>query len=160
MGGLSKVFVVILPFQKTELMRIVKAFWKPIVWAFVVLGLSAMSGENVEKLPLINVPNIDKVAHFIMYFVFTFLMMYDFTRFKGKVFSRMQIIVFSLLVTILYGGGMELLQSIPRLHRSTDIKDFLANSSGAICAVLLYKPIAKVFDRILSFILPQRYCSL
>jgi VanZ family protein len=141
-------------------MRIIKAFWKPIVWAVVVLTLSTLTGENASKLPLANIPYLDKVVHFTMYFVFTFLMMYDFARFKGKAFTRKQIILFSLVSAILYGGGMELLQSLPGIHRSCDIKDFVANSTGAVIGVLLFKPLATLINKMTSLIKPQRYYSL
>ena len=130
-------------------MRILKAFWKPIAWALIVLILSALSGEKVSQLPLVNIPNMDKVVHFGMYFMFTFLMMWDFARYKNGIYTWKQIIFFSLLSAIIYGGLMELLQSIPTLHRSTDIKDFLANSTGAMVAVLLFKPASAFIKRLL-----------
>jgi VanZ family protein len=137
-------------------MRILKAFWKPLSWAIIVLVLSTLSGAEVSKFPLVNIPNMDKVVHFMMYFIFTFLMMYDFARFKEKPFTWKQIITFSLLAAIAYGGMMELLQSFPRIHRSCDIKDFLANSVGAIFAVLLYKPLAGLINRVMALIIKPK----
>ena len=125
-------------------------------WAIIVLVLSTLSGAEVSRFPLVNIPNMDKVVHFSMYFVFTFLMMYDFARFKEKTFSWKQIIVFSLLAAIVYGGMMELLQSIPKIHRSCDIKDFMANSVGAIVAVLLYKPLDGLINRAMALIIKPK----
>jgi VanZ like family. len=142
-------------------MHIIKSFWKPIAWSLVVLILSGMTGETVSKIEIIYFPQIDKIVHFTMYFVFTFLMMYDFTRYKDKIFSRTQIILFSLISAILYGGGMELLQRISALHRSSDIRDFIANSIGAIVAVLLYKQLAFIFDAVIKlFTVPKKSRSL
>ncbi|HEY4788504.1 MAG TPA: VanZ family protein [Bacteroidales bacterium] len=131
-------------------MRIVKSFWKVILWAVVVLLLSTMSGEKVNEIPLMQIPNMDKVAHFGMYFVFTFLLLFDWARYKSKALSWKQIIIYSLILVIAYGGMMELLQEIHTLHRSTDIKDFMANSAGAFTAALCYKYVSALFEKVQS----------
>jgi glycopeptide antibiotics resistance protein len=96
-----------------------------------------------------------------MYFIFTFLMISDFNNSKKKTFALKQVIIFSVAVAIVYGGLMELLQSIPRLHRTTDIFDFLANAAGSLTAVLLYKPINSILNRVTAAIIkPPRDYSL
>lgn len=136
-------------------MKFIKSFWKVITWALVVLILSTMSGQTVEKLPLSNVPHLDKLVHFTMYFIFTFLLLLDLSKYLGKTISWRQIIIFSALAAIAYGGIMELLQEIPRLHRDTDIKDFIANSAGAISAVFLYKYTSALYAKLKAIIIKR-----
>jgi len=142
-------------------MRIIKSFWKPIVWAIIVLGLSTMSGRKVNEIPLMQFHHMDKIAHFSMYFIFTFLMLYDFSRYKMKNLAWKKIIGISLLAAILFGGSMEILQEIPSLERSTDIKDFIANSLGAFSAVASFKYLNSILNKITSmFIKPGNSYSL
>ena len=125
------------------------------LWALVVLLLSTMPGEKVSEIPFMQISNMDKVGHFMLYFVFTNLLLSDLSRFKGKAFSWKQTILYSMVLAMFHGGMMELLQEIRSLHRSTDIRDFLANSVGAFTAVLLYKYVAVFLNKIQSvFIKP------
>jgi len=134
-----------------SIMQIIRAFWKTIGWSALVIILSAWSGEKINHvMALMPFENVDKIAHFGMYFIFTFLMMYDFNHFKSRSFPVIQIIIFSVATAVAFGGMMEILQSLPRLHRSTDIFDFLANTSGALTAVIVYKPINLILSRITS----------
>lgn len=131
------------------------------LWAIIVLGLSTMSGKKVEEIPLMNIPNMDKVAHFGMYFALTFLLLFDFSRFKAKSILWKKIITISLVIAILFGGSMELLQEIPSLQRSTDILDFLANSCGAICAALSFRYLEGLVNKFTAiFIKPKNNYSL
>jgi len=136
-------------------MRILKSFWKPITWAIVVLFLSTLSGRKVEELPLANIPHMDKVIHFGMYFIFTFLLLLDLSRYLRKIVSWKQIILFSTIAAIAYGGLMEILQEIPSIHRDTDIKDFLANSAGVGCAVLFYKYLSAAYNKLTSIFIKR-----
>lgn len=142
-------------------MRIIRSFWKPILWAIIVLGLSTMSGRKVNEIPLMQIHYMDKIAHFTMYFIFTFLMLYDFSRYKMKNLAWKKIIGISILVAITFGGSMELLQEVPSMERSTDIKDFIANSLGALGAVVSYKYINGILNKLASiFIKPGNSYSL
>jgi VanZ family protein len=131
------------------------------LWAVVVLLLSTMSGDKVEEIPFMSIPHMDKLAHFGMYFLFTSLLLFDLSHFKGKAISWRQIILYSLVLAVAYGGIMELLQEIRVLHRSTDIKDFIANSAGAFTAVFCYKYVVVFFNKFQSvFIKPGNNYSL
>ena len=120
-----------------------------------------MSGKETNDIPFMNIPHMDKVAHFGMYFVLTFLLLFDFSRFKAKNNPWSKIIIISLLMAILFGGSMELLQEIPSLQRSADIKDFIANSTGAMCAVLSFRFLESLVNKLTAiFIKPKNNYSL
>jgi VanZ family protein len=120
-----------------------------------------MSGKKVNEIPFMSIPNMDKVAHFGMYFIMTFLLLFDFSRYNSKNKPWNKIIILSLLIAVVFGGSMELLQEIPSLQRSTDIKDFLANSTGAICAALSFKYLESLVNKITAiFIKPGNNYSL
>jgi VanZ family protein len=141
-------------------MRTILSFWKPIVWAMVVLFLSLLSGNVVNEASLMQIPHIDKVAHFGMYFVFTFLLIWDFSRYKEKNMSWKKIIFYSILIAVAFGGSMELFQEIHTLHRSTDIKDFIANSAGACTAAVVFRSIDTLYTKMMILIKPKSDLSL
>jgi VanZ family protein len=142
-------------------MRIVTSFWRSILWAVIVVSLSTMSGKKVSELPFMGIPHIDKVAHFGMYFVLSFLLLFDFSRYKFKNMAWKKVIIISVIMAIAFGGSMELLQEVPSLERSTDIKDFIANSTGALCAVFFYKYLLSLLNKITDlFTKPKRSYSL
>ena len=148
----STLFVVTLQLLIGKQMNIIKSFWKPILWSGIVLVLSVITGERVNEISLLHIPYMDKVCHFGMYFILTFLIMFDFKRYKNEKYNWLQVVLYSLAVAIAYGGAMELLQSVPRLHRSCDFYDFLANSTGALAAVFSFKPIVFVLNRFLAIL--------
>jgi len=142
-------------------MQLVKSFWKSILFAVIVLLLSTMNGHEVNEIPFMSIPHMDKIAHCGMYFVFTFILLYDFSRYKVKNISWRKIISISIVVAIAFGGTMELLQEISSLNRSTDIKDFIANSFGALCAVFSFKYVNNILNKISTvFIKPGNNYSL
>ena len=133
-------------------MNILKSFWKPILWSTAVLLLSAMSGEKVNQIGFMQIPYMDKVCHFGMYFTLTFLLLFDFRRYKNEKYRWNQVVLYSIGIAIAFGGTMELMQLLPRLHRSCDFYDFLANSSGAITSVILFKPIVTSINRVIPIL--------
>lgn len=136
-----------------------KSFWKSIFWAILVVILSTLSGNKVDEIPFMTLPHADKVAHFMLYFVFATLFIHDVIHYKKLNRLQKQILFISLLVIISYGGLMELLQGgIKSIHRSEDIFDFMANSLGAIAAAIVFRftdPILVRLDK-LFIKLPNR----
>jgi VanZ family protein len=107
-----------------------------------------------------QIPHIDKVAHFGMYFVFTFLLIWDFSAYKEKHVSWMKVFFYSIFIAIAFGGIMELLQEARTLHRSTDIKDFIANSAGACTAAISFRFVEILCTKIMILIKPKSGLSL
>lgn len=115
------------------------------VWALyfvVVLFLSFATFESNEFNKLSVIPNIDKIAHFFMYFFLTaFGVGYIFiSDFKERY------IWFYVLAVIAVSGVVELLQ--PYMNRSCDLFDFVANSTGVIFATAIVYALRDVIRRI------------
>lgn len=129
-------------------MKFLVSFWKTILWAIGVVLLSLMKGEALPHVPWFIFPYFDKIVHFIMYFVFTTLLIHDFLLYSKLTLKHWQIIVASIFIVVGYGGFLEILQRIPSLHRSTDFFDFLANTSGAIIASFTFRFFEPLLTRI------------
>ena len=89
---------------------------------------------------LTNVPNIgvdfgDKIFHFLAYFVLTFLWfgacLYNFN------FKKRKAIAYASLFSVFFGIVIEVLQYMLTTYRSLDIYDVVANTFGALLAVVI-----------------------
>lgn len=131
-------------------MKFIRSFWKTIIWVGIVLFLSLTSGESLPHPRWLMFPQIDKVFHFIMYFVFALVLIHELKR-SGKIppkYDGDRIILISVLIVILWGGILEILQQIPAIHRDCDFFDFLANAAGAVLAAAFYRILEPLLDKI------------
>jgi VanZ family protein len=134
-------------------MKFITSFWKTIIWTCVVLFLSLSSGENLPHPSWLEFPHIDKVVHFIMYFVFALVLIHDSQHYSKIRLNHGQIILISVLIVIGWGGFLEILQRIPSIHRNSDFFDFLANTVGAVVASLLYRIFEPLLNKINDIII-------
>ena len=132
-----------------ELLFLFKYSWKSVTWAFVIIILSTIDPGNMPRTPFLNIPYFDKFVHFGLYMVFSFLIIDDLKRsgFTGN--SRMVIFISAIGAASVFGGGMELLQLIPGLHRSAEAADFFVNILGSVSAVILFRPANRLIGIIL-----------
>ncbi|MBU3010476.1 VanZ family protein [Polaribacter vadi] len=93
--------------------------------AIICLSLIKLSGTGVE------IKNIDKVYHSIAYFTLASTWLFSFYKKPEKKY----LIVAS---CIIFGIIIELLQSNLTIYRTGDIIDVLANSLGAILALIIF----------------------
>jgi len=87
----------------------------------------------------VGVQGSDKIGHFVAYLIFT-IVWFAFLFFsKKRKETFKQSIVKSAIICFLYGGLMELLQTLLTNYRSSEWYDVLANTSGIVFAVVLLK---------------------
>ncbi len=124
-------------------------FVLPAFWGLVLLILSGFPGNNIHNISVLEFDHADKVAHFIMYFIFCFLLIYCFNKSYGK--PTLLIFIYAFAISTTYGILMELLQHYVFINRSGNIYDILANSAGALTAVGAFRPLTKLFKKINPF---------
>lgn len=90
--------------------------------------------ENIK----FDIPYLDKVVHFMMYFIYTSLLL---AENKTQKKSTIAIIV---LYSVFFGALMEVLQYKLFTYRSGDIFDMLFNTIGVMIALLLIKKIRTI----------------
>jgi VanZ family protein len=113
--------------------------WESISWGLLILVLSALPGDDLDKVKLIDIPYLDKFLHGTFYFIFTILLIYDL---KEKIHLRKYKAFFiSLVIAVTYGLIMEITQNYIFQSRSAELLDMLANFGGSVLAVLLYEKI-------------------
>ena len=101
-----------------------------LTWTLVILIASLVSLGN---MPSVEVPGKDKTIHFIFYFVLTLLWNFALQK-KYKIWSLKYIIV---IAVIIFGIIIEVLQGVLTKNREADIYDVMANSAGALIALIV-----------------------
>ena len=119
--------------------------WKAILWVVIICFGTLLPGDNLPDTSFFSkIPYFDKIAHFGLYFVFTlflvsgFLLQYPGER--GKAYLLGALIAFSI------GLLIEFLQTLMHLGRMGDFYDAIANTSGIILALLLFRPLQRLFS--------------
>ncbi len=106
-----------------------------IFWALLIAVLSLLPGE---KFPHVPMTNADLVVHFFFYCVFTFLLILGNVRQSQYIFLKKHPVFCALLVSIPFGGLVEIIQGTEFVSRSAEFADFLANSVGGLIGVILF----------------------
>lgn len=83
-------------------------------------------------------PHADKLVHAIMMLAWMVSASYDYTRKKRPPLSRLPLryCIVICLMTILFGGVIEIAQSLMDTGRNADILDFAADALGALAGML------------------------
>ena len=118
-----------------------KHFLPAIIWFVFIFIACAMPGKDVPYSSLLELLALDKWVHATIFFVLVVLLM------RGMIFTypraaHRTVALFALAIAIPYGGLLEIMQGAFFADRSADPYDFIANSFGAACGVLLYRRLA------------------
>ncbi|MCX6325577.1 MAG: VanZ family protein [Bacteroidia bacterium] len=105
-----------------------------ILVALVIMYLSLTGSETFEKVSFNDIPFIDKVAHFGMYFLLMSVIVFE-NRKTLKSYAHLYLIA---LIPLFYGILMELLQSILTVSRSGSFFDIVFNSAGILVSLLIW----------------------
>lgn len=115
-----------------------------IIWAIIILILSGLSGDTVDKISFLNIPHFDKIVHAGIYFILCLIIIYESGFLKSKYsFSALFTI---LTISISYGILMEIMQEYVFIKRSNDLFDIIANSTGAVFSIFAFVIYKKKID--------------
>ena len=116
--------------------KLINVIFNPYIILIIITIASLTPSNEFPKNDKFSIPNLDKIIHFIMYFVLTFSLLY---KNITKIFKIRKINIYILIFASLYGILMEILQHIMNLGRDANLYDFLANESGIFICFLVYK---------------------
>jgi VanZ family protein len=118
-----------------------KYFIPALTWFIFIFIVCAMPGKDVPYFSILDLLAIDKWVHAGIFFVLVVLLMRG-MKFMYPHAAHMSAALFALAIAIPYGGLLEIMQGAFFADRSADPYDFIANSFGAVCGVLLYRRLA------------------
>ena len=113
-----------------------------IIVAIIIMYLSLTSSRTFEKIPIINIPNLDKIVHFGMYFGLMSVIIFE----NRKMLKSTRSLFLLALIPLLYGILMEILQSALTTSRTGSFYDVVSNSFGILVSLLIWlsiKPFIK-----------------
>jgi VanZ family protein len=118
--------------------------WKSIAWALFILVLCGIPGNEINKVKFIDIPQFDKVVHFILYFVFTLLLISESNKQRQNRKVTVESILIAAVFALSYGVLIEVLQKYLFINRSAEILDVVANTFGYLIAVISYKSVNRI----------------
>ncbi len=90
---------------------------------------------QTEYIPEVDVSFADKIFHFLAYFLLTLLWfvtcVYSFN------FTKIKAILYASIGSVIFGIIIEVLQGMLTDYRALDVYDVIANTSGALIAVII-----------------------
>ncbi len=116
------------------------AYTLSVIWALIILALCSMPGRFIPSTTWLELLSFDKFVHAGIFFVLVGLLSISVKA------NQHQIKLFYLFVvlSILYGGALEIMQATVFSERSADWYDMIANSVGCIAAALSSEKINKL----------------
>ena len=100
-----------------------------IIWAGVIFFLCAIPSDSIPN-PKLNIPHLDKVVHFGMFFIMS---------------------IFTIGFSFIYGGLIEVLQ-FKYFNRGGDWWDLFADVLGGVVGCLLYPAAKKQKDKFVDYL--------
>ncbi|MCB8965208.1 MAG: VanZ family protein [Bacteroidales bacterium] len=131
------------------MIKFIKRHINSLMWALIVMILCGAPSSSFPTVGFFNIPHLDKVVHLGLYVVFTLLILSE-TNTKRKIggLDRKAIII-SLSIAITYGLLIELMQLLLFESRGAEFWDFVANTVGATVAVLIYRLMNRLSNRLI-----------
>ena len=125
-----------------QILKMIKKNIFSILLALLIMYLSLISSEKFERVPFLNIPFLDKIVHFGMYF----LLMSAIIFVNRKTLESTRRLFIISLIPLLYGIMIEVLQSMLTVNRSGSFYDVVFNTSGIYVSILIWlsiKPFKK-----------------
>lgn len=124
-------------------------FRKTIIWILVIFMLSFLPGKTLEKVKLFDISFQDLIVHFIMYGVFSVLLIKEWLFAEKMPQVKKAAWIIPLLATLILSLITETIQHFWIPGRYGSITDGLMNMMGSAAAVLICR-IRGVRDRLIG----------
>jgi glycopeptide antibiotics resistance protein len=107
-------------------------FWKPLLWLAIICYALFIPAGDLPIKPFLKIPHFDKMVHFGLFFVFCLLLLRPLKR------LHLNHYFLAPLISLILSAILEFSQHVLSNSRSSDIKDFIANSLGVLAAVMFF----------------------
>ena len=114
-------------------------FWKSVSWFIFILFTTFLPVSGSKRIRLFV--HADKVIHLLLFFVFSLLLISDARRFFQSSSTEKNVALVVILTGLMTASFTELVQYFLIVERSGSIADFLADISGILVGIGVYKMI-------------------
>ena len=115
------------------IITLIKRYLLTLLTLILILCLTFYKPPYMERTS--KIIELDKVAHFVMYFTLTGVFCYENFNITLKP-KMLWMVIFAIIVPVLFSGAMEYLQYKLTSYRSGDWADFVFNTVGILFAAL------------------------
>lgn len=123
-----------------------------ILWAAIIFFLCAIPSDSIPD-PKINIPHLDKVVHFGMFFIMSIFICSE-LRYQTNLPIR-GCYAIAIGFSFVYGGLIEILQ-YNYFNRGGDWWDLFADILGGIAGCVLYPVAKKQKDKLVDYFWKRR----
>jgi len=131
------------------MIKFIKQHINSFLWSLIILILCGAPSSEFPSVGFLNIPHLDKIVHFGLYVVFTMLLLSETNAKRKKGELEIKSVFISLTIAIFYGLLIELMQMLVFKSRGAEFWDFVANTVGAIVAVLTYRLVNRISKRLI-----------
>lgn len=107
----------------------IKSLYKPVLWTLIIVFLSTLPNNEFQNNQM---DNLDKVVHFFLYAILSYLYIYAFVLLKQVKWINKRPLKAAVIVCFSIGMGLEIIQGTVFASRSFEFKDVLANTLGIL----------------------------
>lgn len=105
-----------------------------IIVSIVILYLSLANAKTFESTGLFDIPYLDKIVHFGLYFSFMTVIIVEHRNY----FDNTRKLILIAFIPLIFGSVIELLQAGLTTTRSADILDIIFNSAGVAVSLFFW----------------------
>ena len=113
-----------------------------LISVFYTLFLIVVCLVSLDGVPSPVIKHVDKIFHFLSYFILMLLWYNSFSKFFTNNFLK--VIFLSFIFCVAFGIVVEGLQNTLTSSRTADIKDIIANTCGVLAGAILVKFLRKL----------------
>lgn len=115
----------------------------PLLWALLIFILCLFPGKYIPSVWWLELLSVDKLVHSGLFFVLVVLMTRGFTLQLSFVYLQKLPLFTSFYLSVIYGGGLEIMQGMLFIGRTADVYDFIANAFGCVVALVFFSRIER-----------------
>jgi len=109
-----------------------------VIWTILIIYLSTMPASSLDNFSLIEVIQVDKIAHIIIYAIYSLVLLYGMSYGHPSSINQNQWII-AWILGIMLGISMEVIQSSFFPDRHFDFLDIIANIIGSTAGLAVFK---------------------
>lgn len=117
--------------------KLSQSVWIAIAWTIVIFILLIIPQENIPEEEIFDITDFDKIVHCILFGFFLWFWANWYAAKKAPIPTGFQAVFVILMITIVYGVGMEYYQKY-FTSREFDQGDIIADSLGGIIAAIVF----------------------
>jgi VanZ family protein len=132
-------------FLRMAVLRFIKNYHLSLFVIFLILLLSTISGNAVEKVSVFHYEHMDKIVHLLMYLSLSSVIAIEIMK-NNSEYGLIKALVIAVLISLIYGGLLELVQKYLTQTRSGDWFDRLFDFIGILLSIpllLVYKKVSR-----------------